>query len=96
MPPLTFAPAPRDSRDDRDDVLHTASALRKAVTAVTVSYTHLDVYKRQGNSNGKFLAVSALAKGQGRRRVPHGTEPVSYTHLQNGLAPIKERTSWPI
>ena len=34
--PLTFAPAPRDSRDDRDDVLHTASALQKAVTAVTV------------------------------------------------------------
>ena len=34
--PLTFGPAPRDGRDDRDDVLHTAPALKKAVTAVTV------------------------------------------------------------
>jgi len=33
---LTFGPAPRDGRDDRDDVLHTAPALKKAVTAVTV------------------------------------------------------------
>ncbi|GAA6295298.1 hypothetical protein F220043C3_37320 [Enterocloster asparagiformis] len=34
--PLTFDPAPRDSRDDCDDVLDTAAALKKAVTAVTV------------------------------------------------------------
>ena len=27
-----------------------------------------------GNSNGKSLPVSAPARGQGRRQVPHGTE----------------------
>ena len=49
------------------------------ILSLPVSYTHLDVYKRQGNTQSYRRLVLY-------RRLPHtrrqqGGEPVSYTHL---------------
>ena len=54
-----------------------------------VSYTHLDVYKRQADASGlgvavvrlpQFLAFIGLAL-HSRPHAAHGVVPVSYTHL---------------
>ena len=64
---------------------------------ITVSYTHLDVYKRQTDDNSKFLNEPDIVKitklgrlrwaghviRMGENEMPRKalTEPVSYTHL---------------
>ena len=47
-----------------------------------VSYTHLDVYKRQGwTSQRAFCLFAGLQPGAGPGKDGAGTGPVSYTHL---------------
>ena len=52
--------------------------IRQGVNTHPVSYTHLDVYKRQGYSVldvvNTFAKVNAI-------EVPYQIDPVSYTHL---------------
>jgi len=65
-----------------------------AYRSTTVSYTHLDVYKRQGQTTALGMLVGALAilplgiaQAGGRMLLPVllpaaiGVAPVSYTHL---------------
>ena len=59
----------------------------KCMTVAPVSYTHLDVYKRQCLSrspsrifNLPFPAKLATIEGHGKQEAK-GVEPVSYTHL---------------
>ena len=53
----------------------------------TVSYTHLDVYKRQshgtaaGTGKGRTAGRRIHSGGRGTERVKYRHVPVSYTHL---------------
>ena len=71
-------------------------------SVMAVSYTHLDVYKRQDQKiqipiipeeiessiEGKFAEYDIYKLGQ--VSVPNGKNPVSYTHLYMRLIPEKE------
>ena len=52
------------------------SAPRRAV-----SYTHLDVYKRQHHTGEVVMHTTCKDGAEGDPQEHHGTPPVSYTHL---------------
>ena len=65
-----------------------------------VSYTHLDVYKRQGFAGYKDWFIQyydrpgyTIEVGLGQSPLP--LTPVSYTHLMPGLPTKKEKNSGP-
>ena len=60
------------------------SDVKKVVSPVPVSYTHLDVYKRQALLLGtqRYLtSFAGISYGIVGKIAEHTVEPVSYTHL---------------
>ena len=52
-----------------------------SVGLITVSYTHLDVYKRQPQQLQRVRVRQRVDAGEVHVRIIDGLQPVSYTHL---------------
>ena len=85
------------------------SSIGVRTTPVPVSYTHLDVYKRQALAIGGIMVMifalfyldiggmsTVLAIGLGLIGIGLGMLPVSYTHLISRGKTTADRPFWPL
>ena len=71
---------------------------RAIVSKMAVSYTHLDVYKRQGVEGQKtYIVKEGVLTSYLHDRISakhYGVNPVSYTHLDVYKRQSSQRRAW--